>query len=62
MKQHFVKLGKDIIAYGVLGGISGLVGIILLPIFTRVFESDQYGVLEIVVTLTPPLAPRRGLT
>ena len=52
MKRYFVRLGKDVIAYGVMGGISSLIGVILLPIFTRVFETDEYGILEIVVTLT----------
>ena len=52
MKKHFVKLGKDVIAYGVMGGISSLIGVILLPVFTRVFATDEYGILEIVVTFT----------
>ena len=52
MMSHFIRLGKDVIAYGVMGGISGLIGIILLPIFTRVFETDEYGILEIVVAFT----------
>lgn len=50
--SSFKNLGKDIIAYGLMHGVSKSVNLILLPILTRQFTTDEYGVIDIIVTLT----------
>ena len=48
MKQHFSKLGKQTLVYGISGTALQAVGLITLPIFARVFSPTEYGVLELV--------------
>lgn len=48
-----LKLLKDIIIYGTSSVISKLLGIVLLPFYTRVFSVGDYGVMDILtVTCT----------
>lgn len=46
------KLSKDSIIYGFSGAIHQLVGLILLPILTRVFSPTDYGVIDIITTFS----------
>jgi O-antigen/teichoic acid export membrane protein len=48
MKQHFSKLGKQTLVYGISGTALQAVGLLTLPIFARVFSPTEYGVLELV--------------
>ena len=54
--QRYAELGKDFFVYGLMAGLSRLTGFFLLPIFTRAFSVDQYGTIDIVVTLTALLS------
>jgi O-antigen/teichoic acid export membrane protein len=56
LKDRFAELGKDTVVYGFMAGVSSVTGLILLPLFTRVFSTDQYGVIDIVATLTSILS------
>ena len=61
-QRPFQMLGKDFIAYGVMGALSKASGLLLLPFLTRNFTPDQYGALEIILTLVAFLAITIGLT
>ena len=51
MKAIFKQLGKDSLIYGV-GGILGKgIGLFLLPIYTRIFNPAEYGILELLVVI-----------
>lgn len=52
----FRRLGYDIVLYGLMGGLSKSAGFILLPVLTRQFSPSDYGILEIVISLTSLLA------
>ncbi|MBA7710048.1 hypothetical protein ES703_118976 [subsurface metagenome] len=52
MIRHFWQLLKDTAVYGLGKGILIPLGLIALPIFTRVFTPAEYGVIEIVITMT----------
>ncbi|MEM7125477.1 MAG: oligosaccharide flippase family protein [Chloroflexota bacterium] len=54
--RRLAELGKDFFVYGLMAGLSRLTGFFLLPIFTRAFSVDQYGTIDIVVTLTALLS------
>jgi O-antigen/teichoic acid export membrane protein len=47
--ERFLQLGRHTIVYGLAGTALQLVGIVTVPIFTRVFNSSQYGVLETTI-------------
>ena len=49
VKAHLFRLSGQTIVYGLAGASLSLVGLVTLPVFTRVFEPAQYGALEIVV-------------
>jgi O-antigen/teichoic acid export membrane protein len=50
--MYFKRLGKDMVAYGLMAALNRGIGFLLLPIFTRVFSPSEYGVIDIVATLT----------
>ncbi|MFC1936377.1 lipopolysaccharide biosynthesis protein [Chloroflexota bacterium] len=52
MKNKFIGLGKDIIGYGIMDGVARIIHFLLLPIFTRVFSTGEYGIVDIVATIT----------
>lgn len=52
MKSIFVRLGKESVIYGVGGIIGRFVGFFLLPIYTRVFSTATYGVMDVISTTT----------
>lgn len=47
-KKLYTELAKDLFLYGFFTGLTGLVGLILLPIFTRIFSQAEYGIIEII--------------
>jgi len=56
VRRPFRRLGYDIVLYGLMGGLSKSAGFILLPILTRRFSPSDYGILEMVISLTGLLA------
>lgn len=48
MRQHFVRLGKQTLVYGLGAVAQQILGIITLPIYARVFDPSAYGVVEII--------------
>ena len=46
--EKLFQLGKDTIIYGLTNFSYGLVGLFLLPIYTRVFSPLDYGIIELV--------------
>ncbi len=46
MFERFLTLGRQTVIYGLGGAALQLVGLITLPVFTRVFSPTQYGNLE----------------
>ncbi|MEQ8578074.1 MAG: oligosaccharide flippase family protein [Balneola sp.] len=54
--SSFRSLGKDIIAYGVMSGISKSVNLVLLPVLTRQFSTSEYGIIDVISILTSLLS------
>lgn len=48
----FRLLGRDLLLYGVMGGVSRSVHLLLLPILTRQFSPAEYGVIDIIAVWT----------
>jgi len=48
MYQKFKKLGKDSMVYMAGTLISKLIGFALIPVYTRIFSPQDYGILDIV--------------
>ena len=61
MLEHLKLLFKDSVIYG-LGGtaVQGLT-ILLLPVLTRLFDPDEFGTLDLALTITILFAPFLGL-
>lgn len=56
MLAHFRQLSRDVIIYG-MGRIGlKLFSFITLPIFTRIFSPDDYGIIETISTFTSAVA------
>ena len=51
MIDRFLMLGRHTIVYGLGGAALQFVGLLTVPIFTRIFSSSQYGVLETTIAL-----------
>ncbi len=49
-KNHSIEFGKDILAYGFMSALSQMSGLLLLPILTRIYSVNEYGVVDIVAT------------
>lgn len=49
---RLARLSKDSLIYGVGGAAARYTGLLLLPIYTRVFRPGEYGVLESVLNLS----------
>jgi O-antigen/teichoic acid export membrane protein len=48
MRAHFVRLAKQTAVYG-LGAVSQqILGVITLPIYARVFDPSEFGVIEVI--------------
>jgi O-antigen/teichoic acid export membrane protein len=51
MLDRFLTLGRHTIVYGLGGAALQLVGLLTVPVFTRVFNSSEYGTLETTIAL-----------
>jgi len=47
----FKELAKSFLIYGVASGIGKFISLFLVPIYTRMFTPDQYGVIDLISTL-----------
>jgi O-antigen/teichoic acid export membrane protein len=47
----FKDLAKSILIYGLASSIGKFVGLFLVPIYTRIFTPEQYGVIDLVSTV-----------
>ena len=45
------RLGKDSAIYGISGTIGKVFGFLLLPLITRIFTPEQYGLIELITVL-----------
>lgn len=52
MKKHLERLGKDALIYGIGGIMSRGLGLFLLPVYTRIFNPGDYGIIEILSTFS----------
>jgi O-antigen/teichoic acid export membrane protein len=59
--EKIFQLGKDTIIYGLTNISYGLVGLFLLPIYTRVFSPLEYGIIEVGITLSAVISIICGL-
>lgn len=50
MKNHIKQLFSDSFIYGLSGVISSFISIFLIPLYTRVFEPADYGIISIMTT------------
>ena len=48
MRGHFVRLGKQTLVYGIGAVAQQILGAITLPIYARVFDPAEYGVIEVI--------------
>ena len=48
--EHIIRLAKDTFIYGLSNIGNAFAGLLLLPIYTRVFPPEEYGVIEIILT------------
>lgn len=51
MIENLKRLSKDSIIYGIGNAIEFAAGLILLPILTKIFTPEDYGVIDTVVTI-----------
>jgi enterobacterial common antigen flippase len=54
--HSFRTLAVDMAKYGLMGALSRCAGLLLLPFLTRLLNPQEYGVIEIVITLNALLA------
>lgn len=52
MYAKFKQLGKESVIYGLGGVASKFIGFLLLPIYTRVFSPSDYGIMDVIATMT----------
>ena len=55
------QLIKDFIIYGSTSAFSGLIGVLLLPIYTRIFSPSEYGIIELITIATAILSTIAGM-
>jgi O-antigen/teichoic acid export membrane protein len=48
--ERFAQLGKDSFVYGLGSMVSRIIGLFLFPVYTRVFSTADYGVIDIIST------------
>src|SRR5690242_4601159 len=48
MMDHYVRLAKQTLVYGIGAVAAQLIGVITLPIYARVFDPSEYGVVEVI--------------
>ena len=59
--ERLIELAKDSLVYGLTHAAAGFVGLLLLPIYTRVFSPAEYGIIELVLITTQVLVLISGL-
>ena len=59
--ERLIELAKDSLVYGLTNAAAGFVGLLLLPIYTRVFLPAEYGIIELVLVTTQVLVLIVGL-
>jgi O-antigen/teichoic acid export membrane protein len=47
--ERFLTLGRQTIVYGLGGAVLQFVGLLTVPVFTRVFSTSEYGTLETTI-------------
>lgn len=52
MFSKFNQLGKESIVYGFGGVASRFISFFLLPVYTRVFNPSEYGIIDVIATVT----------
>ncbi len=57
MRDKIVEIGKDSSWYLISAVVSALIGFIAVPIFTRIFTPDEYGIYSLVATAITLGAP-----
>lgn len=50
MIQHFRKLGSESLVYGLAGVVSAALGVITVPVYTRVFVPAEYGIITLITS------------
>lgn len=56
MLHKYRGLIKDLMIYGISFGVNNLLGIILIPLYTRLFTPSEFGTIDVVVTLVTLLS------
>ena len=46
------ELLKSVVVYGLASAISKFVGLFLVPVYTRIFTPEQYGIIDLIQTVT----------
>ena len=50
-KQHGKKILGDSFIYGVSGIITSFIGVFLIPLYTKVFDPADYGIIALLGSL-----------
>jgi O-antigen/teichoic acid export membrane protein len=50
MFQQLKQLASDSLIYGLSGVVTKMIGILLVPIYTRIFLPDDYGIITLITT------------
>ncbi len=52
LKNYFIGLSKDSVVYGFGNAILRILAVITAPIFTRVFAPSDYGIINLIISIT----------
>jgi O-antigen/teichoic acid export membrane protein len=55
MIEKFKSLGKDTLVYGTGNFIMRVIGVFLVPIYTRIFSPSDYGIMDVLSTVSSML-------
>jgi O-antigen/teichoic acid export membrane protein len=61
ISRQLITIVKDTLVYGVTNAATLVVGILLMPLYTRIFSTAEYGAIEIITTLTTTLVLLTGM-
>lgn len=56
LKDHLKKLGSDSVVYGLGGIVNRLLSFLLVPLFTRYLQPQDYGIMSMIALLNVALA------
>ena len=51
-RPHFLRLGRDTFFYGSMNLVAKVVSLALLPLYTRFFTPAEYGIMELLLTVS----------